>query len=207
MHAEVDEAAAAGDGAVEEPRRVRRPRLRAGMAERGAQAGDVADPPGGDGVVGGDERRREPRVLERHEHHVVSRRGGDHVVGLGGRARHRLVDEHVLAGVGGGDRDIVVQRVRCRDDDGVDVVARRPRRCQSSTTSPEPHASRAASADERERLANTVTSTPAAAQRGQVDVRRRRAAADDREPLAHDEQPRRATLRTAAATSSQSRSS
>ena len=49
-------------------------------------------------------------------------RGGDQLVGLGERPRHRLLDEDGDAALEERQRDLVVQLRRHRDGDGVDLV-------------------------------------------------------------------------------------
>jgi hypothetical protein len=43
-------------------------------------------------------------------------------VAFGRRSRHRLFEQNVLAGLGSADRHSGMQRVRRRDDDGIDLV-------------------------------------------------------------------------------------
>ena len=93
------------------------------MPGRGAKARDLAEATGRDEMLHGRERRGEARVVERQEHHAVRAGHRDHLVGVLGRDRHRLVDQDVLSRGRGGDRDVAVKRVRRGDHDGIDIVA------------------------------------------------------------------------------------
>ena len=204
VHAKVDQAPSARRGALEEPGRLWRPRLRTGVPEGDPEAGDIADGALAHLLRGRRERRREPRVLERNEHTPGALGGGDHLVGIGDRARHRLVDEHVLARAERGHRDGVVLRVRRGDDDRVDVVA--PDRVLPAVLDRSRAPRRAGRLRRRERSArehgDLCTRRP---QRRKVDVVRGGAAADHGESNGH-ERCCSASLRTVVPTCSQSAS-
>ena len=81
---------------------------------------------GGDEVAGEGGRRN--AAVGVAEHRVDALRGGllgggGHGLGLGDGVRERLLAEHVLAGLEGGDRDLGVRAARRDDVDDVDVVA------------------------------------------------------------------------------------
>ena len=166
VDAEVEQRAAAGEPRIEEPRGVGRPRLGPGMAESGAHPRDRADVAAGDRVARGDERGREPQVVRRHQQHTGVGRGREHGVGLGDRARDRLFDENVLAGLGRGDRHLGVERVRRADRDRVDVVVIEHRAPIVDDDAAAARSAWAASADARVRLAKATMSAPAASSAG-----------------------------------------
>ena len=65
--------------------------------------------------------RREADLLRIHQQHPSGGARADHFVGLAQRPGERFLADDVLAGLGRGDGDVSVQRVRRRDAHHVDL--------------------------------------------------------------------------------------
>ena len=207
VHAEVDEAPAARRGSVEEPGGPGRPRLRARVPEGGAEAGDVAE------ATVGDEAARRPRTAPRTACSGTARaprrsRSAAAIISSASATVHAigLSTSTCLPAAAAATATswccafgvATTTASTSSRDDGV-LPAVHDGAAAPLVARPPPPTS-------GDRLANTVTSAPADRERGQVDVVGRGAAADDREAGRVTRRSRSATLRTAVATSSQSRS-
>ena len=117
---QVPECARTRVGAHEPPRGGRVRPVRVVGEEDAAVMRDVAD------LAGPDERRRvldgrrEPVTEPDAADHARAADGVGHRLGVLDAAAHRLLDPDVLAGLGGGNRDLAVHRVRHRDAHDVD---------------------------------------------------------------------------------------
>ena len=206
MHAEIDQASAAGHGSRRRTSRVAAP-TSCGPACPNAARKPVISPrrPAATSVARGDERRGEARVLERDEHDVVRVGRRDHR-----RRRRRSCTPSACRPARACPPSR--PRPRCRG------AARSASRSTTASTSSRAIASSQRSTTVaarptrrgtlrptlRDRLANTVTSAPAARSAGRWMCR----AALPQPTTANRTLTRaaaRATLRTAVATSSQSR--
>ena len=107
---------ASGRGLVDEPV----------LQVLGAHAAHVADGAARDEVAGERGRRNAAVGESDHREDAAGRGalgGGGHDLGLGDGVGERLLAEHVLAGLEGGDRDLGVRVAGGHDVDDVDVVA------------------------------------------------------------------------------------
>ena len=84
---------------------------------------DAAEPAFVDELLGERDGRHAAVVVPHRVRHARLLDGGDHLLPLGRVHRQRLLAEDHLAGLGRGDRDVVVQVVRHADVDRVDVRA------------------------------------------------------------------------------------
>ena len=82
----------------------------------------IADVAGRDHLFDARDDRIEVAVVGHAEPDAVGAARGDDAIALGDRHRHRLLAEHVLTGVGGGNRLRRMQMNGRRDVDGVDLA-------------------------------------------------------------------------------------
>ena len=121
MAAEIHHRPSAGYGRLQQPG-TRMIRAWIEVLE-GVQLGEhrLPDFAGRDDLLHAHDRRIEPAVVRDAEGHAMRAARRDHAIAFGSGHRHRLLAEHVLARLGGGNRLRRVKGHRCGDVDALDV--------------------------------------------------------------------------------------